>query len=47
MARSEWVRKGRIPLQTITANIEYYNDVAQTKYGLLGIKVWIYKESDK
>ena len=47
MARSEWVRKGRIPLQTITANIEYYNDVAQTKYGLLGVKVWIYKENNK
>nr|YP_009240435.1 30S ribosomal protein S3 [Partenskyella glossopodia]BAU62569.1 30S ribosomal protein S3 [Partenskyella glossopodia] len=43
MARSEWVRKGRIPLQTLIANIEYSNDFAHTKYGLLGIKVWIYK----
>ena len=43
MARSEWVREGRIPLQTITANMEYCSDVAQTKYGLLGIKVWVYK----
>ena len=45
MARSEWVKKGRIPLQTINANIDYYNDVAQTIYGILGIKIWIYKES--
>ena len=43
MARSEWVREGRIPLQTLTANIGYYNDVAETKYGLLGVKVWVYK----
>ena len=47
MARSEWVREGRIPLQTITANIEYCNDVAHTKYGLLGIKVWVYKDNNK
>jgi small subunit ribosomal protein S3 len=47
MARSEWVRKGQIPLQTINANIEYYNGVAQTKYGLLGVKVWIYKGNNK
>ena len=44
MARSEWVREGRIPLHTMTANIEYYNDVAHTKYGLLGVKVWVYKK---
>ncbi len=44
MARSEWVREGRIPLQTITASIDYCNDIAQTKYGLLGIKVWVYKK---
>ena len=45
MARSEWVKEGRIPLQTINANIDYYNDVAQTIYGILGIKIWIYKEN--
>ena len=43
MARSEWVKKGRIPLQTIDAKIEYCQDIAQTIYGILGIKVWIYK----
>lgn len=43
MARSEWVREGRIPLQTLAADIEYCKDVAQTKYGILGIKVWVYK----
>lgn len=43
MARSEWIREGRIPLQTLIANIEYCKDVAQTKYGILGIKVWVYK----
>ena len=44
MARSEWVREGRIPLQTLVADIDYCNDIAQTKYGLLGIKVWVYKK---
>ena len=45
MARSEWVKKGRIPLQTFNACIEYYTDIAQTIYGILGIKVWIYKKN--
>nr|YP_009240350.1 30S ribosomal protein S3 [Gymnochlora stellata]BAU62484.1 30S ribosomal protein S3 [Gymnochlora stellata] len=44
MARSEWIREGRIPLQTLTANIDYCNDIAHTKYGLLGVKVWVYKK---
>lgn len=45
MARSEWVKKGRIPLQTINANIDYHTDIAHTIYGILGIKIWIYKEN--
>ncbi|AGY61443.1 30S ribosomal protein S3 (plastid) [Lotharella oceanica] len=44
MARSEWIKKGRIPLQTISANIDYCNDIARTKYGILGVKVWVCKE---
>lgn len=46
MARSEWIREGRIPLQTLTANIQYCNDVAHTKYGLLGIKIWVYNKNN-
>lgn len=42
MARSEWIREGRIPLQTIIADMQYCSDVAHTKYGLLGIKIWVY-----
>lgn len=44
MARSEWIKKGRIPLQTLSANIDYCSDVAKTKYGILGVKVWVCKE---
>lgn len=44
MARSEWIKKGRIPLQTISANIDYCDDIAKTKYGILGVKVWVCKE---
>ena len=43
MARSEWIKEGRIPLQTLLANIEYCTNIAQTKYGVLGVKVWVYK----
>jgi len=42
MARSEWIRFGCIPLQTLTANIEYYSHSTQTTYGLFGIKVWVF-----
>lgn len=44
MARSEWIKQGRIPLQTLAANIDYCDDVAKTKYGILGVKVWVCKE---
>lgn len=43
MARKEWYIKGRVPLQTIRADIDYGFATAYTKYGTIGIKVWIYK----
>ena len=43
IARSEWVRKGRIPLQTLRADIYYCSRTAKTIFGILGIKVWIFK----
>lgn len=43
IARSEKLTEGKIPLQTLRANIDYSRGVANTMYGVLGIKVWIYK----
>lgn len=43
IARSEWVREGRVPLQTLRADIDYAVKRAQTTYGVLGIKVWVFK----
>ena len=43
MARTEWYREGRVPLQTIRADIDYGVAIASTKYGVIGIKVWIFK----
>ena len=43
MARSEWVREGRVPLQTLRADIDYSVKEANTIYGVLGIKVWLFK----
>lgn len=43
IARSEWVRAGRVPLQTLRANIDYSARTAQTIYGIIGVKVWIFK----
>ena len=42
IARSEWVRKGQVPLQTLRAQMDYSCQKAQTIYGVLGIKVWIF-----
>jgi small subunit ribosomal protein S3 len=42
IARTEWMREGRVPLQTLRANIDYATARAQTIYGVLGIKVWIF-----
>lgn len=43
IARNEWVREGRVPLQTLRANIDYSYRIAQTTYGILGVKVWLFK----
>nr|YP_010195582.1 ribosomal protein S3 [Gracilaria baiana]UAD82979.1 ribosomal protein S3 [Gracilaria baiana] len=43
IARSEWVREGRVPLQTLRAHIDYSYKTAHTIYGILGIKVWLFK----
>lgn len=42
IARAEWVREGRVPLQTLRANISYATHRASTMYGIVGIKVWIF-----
>jgi small subunit ribosomal protein S3 len=43
IARTEWVREGRVPLHTLRADIDFSYRTAQTIYGILGIKVWIFK----
>jgi small subunit ribosomal protein S3 len=43
IARTEWIRKGRIPLQTLDAKLDYHACTAKTIYGLLGIKVWLFR----
>jgi small subunit ribosomal protein S3 len=43
IARSEWYREGRVPLHTLRANIDYATSEALTTYGIIGIKVWVYK----
>ncbi len=43
IARSEWYREGRVPLHTLRADIDYGFAQAKTQYGIIGIKVWIYK----
>ena len=43
IARTEWYREGRVPLHTLRANIDYATSEAMTTYGLIGIKVWVYK----
>jgi len=43
IARSEWVKEGRMPLQTLRAKISYVSTTAKTIYGILGIKLWIFK----
>jgi small subunit ribosomal protein S3 len=43
IARSEWYREGRVPLHTLRADIDYATYEASTTYGLLGVKVWIFK----
>jgi small subunit ribosomal protein S3 len=43
IARSEWYREGRVPLHTLRADIDYATAEAATTYGIIGIKVWIFK----
>jgi len=43
IARSEWVREGRVPLQTLRADIDYATKEANTIYGVLGIKIWLFR----
>jgi small subunit ribosomal protein S3 len=43
IARSEWYREGRVPLHTLRADIDYGFSEAKTTYGVIGIKVWVYK----
>jgi small subunit ribosomal protein S3 len=43
IARTEWYREGRVPLHTLRADIDYAHVEAQTAYGIIGIKTWIYK----
>ena len=43
IARSEWYREGRVPLHTFRADIDYAHEEAATTYGIIGVKVWIFK----
>jgi small subunit ribosomal protein S3 len=43
IARSEWYREGRVPLHTLRADIDYGFAEAQTTYGIIGVKTWIFK----
>ncbi len=43
IARTEWTREGRVPLHTLRADIDYSYKTAKTTYGILGVKIWIFK----
>jgi small subunit ribosomal protein S3 len=43
IARIEWYREGRVPLHTLRADIDYGTALAKTAYGIIGLKVWIFK----
>lgn len=43
IARTEWTREGRVPLHTLRADVDYAYKIAQTTYGVLGVKVWIFR----
>jgi small subunit ribosomal protein S3 len=43
IARNEWYREGRVPLHTLRADIDYGFAEAKTTYGIIGVKVWIFK----
>ncbi|GJW20521.1 ribosomal protein S3 [Tanacetum coccineum] len=46
IARVEWIREGRVPLQTIRAKIDYCSYTVRTIYGVLGIKIWIFIDGE-
>nr|YP_009750984.1 ribosomal protein S3 [Pericampylus glaucus]QIJ98403.1 ribosomal protein S3 [Pericampylus glaucus] len=46
IARVEWIREGRVPLQTIRAKIDYCSYTVRTIYGALGIKIWIFADAE-
>jgi len=43
IARTEWYREGRVPLHTLRADVDYATSEAKTTYGIIGVKVWVYK----
>ena len=43
IARTEWSREGRVPLHTLRAQIDYGTSEALTTYGIIGVKVWIFR----
>lgn len=43
IARTEWIREGRVPLHTLRADIDYAYRTAKTIYGILGVKIWVFK----
>nr|QSV37669.1 ribosomal protein S3 [Hippuris vulgaris] len=47
IARVEWIREGRVPLQTIRAKIDYCSYKVRTIYGVLGIKIWIFRDKEE
>ena len=46
IARTEWYQEGRVPLHTLKADIDYGLAEALTTYGIIGVKVWIFREED-
>nr|WEV86907.1 ribosomal protein S3 [Lundia spruceana] len=47
MARVEWIRRGRVPLQTVRAKIDYCSYTIRTIYGVFGLKIWIFIDKEK
>jgi ribosomal protein S3 len=47
IARVEWIRRGRVPLHTFSASLDYSFKTAYTIYGLLGVKVWTFKKEER
>jgi len=45
MARTEWIMEGRVPLHTLKADIDYATSESKTVYGILGVKVWVFKSA--